>query len=1103
MDKAHSMEAFAFAASFAQEQFWLVDQLDPGDPANNIGTAVRLRGVLDLAALRQSLNAVVQRHEALRTTFSVIQGRITQLVWPNLQLGIRVVAGASFCEGDFEQAIVLCGKEVAAHRFNLSRGPLIHPVLLKGTAEDHVFFLTIHHIIADGWSMTILIRELMEFYRAFKEGKNAAPAPPLLQYADYAEWQKNWLTDAVWEKETVYWKEKLSDIPSLELPSDYSRPALLGHEGRQKSVMLSPELSSSLVRLGRQSSATLYMVLLAGFKILLHRYTGVADVVVGSAFAGRHRPRLEDVVGCFVNVVVLRTDLSGDPTVLEVLSRIREETLDAQSHADVPFEKVLHEFKPDRDPSRTPFFQIFFNMLNFPTLDPEFHGVEAEVRELPDVGSKFDLTLYIEEKENRIRCHFVYNPLLFRAERISEMLGQYEFVLKQMVRNPLSKISSISLVTSNARQVLPDPTIPLDASWQGSVAQLFRKHVLDRPNSMAVSGPGCVWSYRDLERFSNRLANHLLHCGIQPDDVVVIYAHRSAPLACALLSVLKAGAAFLILDPAYPASRLLQYVQIAQPAAWLQLEGAGPVPAELQSLVTSLPLKCRFNLPPATDLEWERVLAQFPQYPVDPPVGGDSRAYISFTSGSTGTPKAVLGRHGSLSHFVPWFEKEFSLGPGDRFTVFSALSHDPLHRDVLLPLMLGACVCFPDPSALQNPARAVEWMRETGITVTNLTPAAGQLLLQGTMNTGTVLSSLRHAFYVGDILVRGDIHSFYNFAPLATCVNLYGATETQRAVSFLRVPRYSGAESVCLPKQVLPLGHGIPDVQLLVLNENQQQAGIGEAGEIYFRSPHMGLGYLHDPELTQTKFLKNWFTTGDDDRLYRTGDLGRYLLDGSVECLGRADQQVKIRGFRIELGEIEALLKQHANVKSGAVILHETTPGDKQITAYAVLHRAHDGWEGELRRHLEQQLPEYMVPAAFVRLDALPLTANGKLDRRALPPPEHRLERCTLPETALEREVASIMQQVLNVPLVGVYDNFFRLGGHSLLAIQFLSRLESAFHVKISFQDFFRGPSIRSLAPLIVEAQVREADPEMLAAILSDLEQSSDGEKESPGLHVY
>lgn len=1102
MDKAHSMEAFAFVASFAQEQFWLVDQLDPGDPANNIGAGVRLRGLLDLAALRQSLNAVVQRHEALRTTFSVIQDRITQLVWPNLQIGIRVVAGASFCEGDFEQAVVLCGKEVATHRFNLSRGPLIHPVLLVNTPEDHVFFLSLHHIIADGWSMTILIREMMEFYRAFHEGKNAPPAPPLLQYADYAEWQRNWLTDAVWEKETAYWRQKLSGIPYLELPSDYSRPAILGHEGRQESVMLPRELSSSLVRLGRQRSATLYMVLLAGFEILLHRYTSVADIVVGSAFAGRHRPKLENVIGCFVNIVVLRTDLSGDPTVLEALSRIREETLDAHSHVDVPFEKVLHEFKPERDPSRTPFFQIFFNMLNFPTLDPEFQGVKAEIRELPDVGSKFDLTLYIEEKGDRIRCHFVYNPLLFSAERISEMLGQYEFVLNQMVCNRLSKISSISLVTSNARQVLPDPTIPLDASWQGSVAHLFWKHVHDRPNSIAVSGPGGIWRYRDLERFSNQLANHLLQCGIQPDDVVVVYAHRSAPLACALLSVLKAGAAFLILDPAYPASRLLQYVQIAQPAAWLRLDAAGPVPAELQSLVTSLPLKCRFNLPQATGPEWERVLAQFSQNRVDIPVGADSRAYISFTSGSTGTPKAVLGRHGSLSHFVPWFEEEFSLGPGERFTVFSALSHDPLHRDVLLPLMLGACVCFPDPSALQNPATAVKWMRETEITVTNLTPAAGQLLLQGTVNTGTVLPSLRHAFYVGDILVRGDIDSFYNFAPLATCVNLYGATETQRAVSFLRVPRQSGTGSVCLPKQVLPLGHGIPDVQLLVVNE-KQQAGIGEAGEIYFRSPHMALGYLNDPELTQTKFLKNWFTNGDDDRLYRTGDLGRYLLDGAVECLGRADQQVKMRGFRIELGEIEALLKQHANVKSGAVVLHEITPGDKQITAYAVLDRAHDGWEGELRRHLEQKLPEYMVPAAFVRLEALPLTANGKLDRRALPPPERRREHCRSPETALEREVASIMQEVLNVPLVGLYDNFFRLGGHSLLAIQFLSRLESAFHVKISFQEFFRGPSIGALTPLIVEAQAREADPELVAAILSDLEQIPEVEKRSSADHVH
>ncbi len=1101
MNTAPRVEAFAFGASFAQEQFWLVDQLDRGDPANNIGAAVRLTGMLDIAALRRSLNAVVQRHEALRTTFSLIDGRITQLVWPNLEIGIPVVKGTKFCDGDFEQAIVLCGKEVAAHRFNLSRGPLIHAILLGNTPEDHVFFLSVHHIVADGWAMTILIREMMELYGAFRNGNDAALAAPLLQYADYAEWQRNWLSGAVLEKEMGYWKQKLSDLPSLELPADYSRPPLLGHEGQKTSVMLSPDLSSSLVWLARQRSATLFMVLLAGFKLFLYRYTGVADIVIGSPLAGRHRPKLENVIGCFVNMVVLRTDLSGDPTFLEVLSRIRHEALDVYSHADVPFEKILHEFKPDRDPSRTPFFQIFFNMLNFPTLDLKFPGLKAEIRELPNVGSKFDLTLYIEEKGDRIRCDLVYNPLLFSAERIREMAAQYELVLNQVVRDPLCKISAISLVTSESRKVLPDPTIPLDAGWRGSVADLFRKHVHDRPNSIAASGPGTVWSYADLERFSNRLANHLLQSNIQSDDVVAVYAHRSAPLACAMLSILKAGAAFLILDPAYPSSRLLEYLKIARPAGWLQLEASGPLPAELQSTIDESPLKCRFNLPAATGPDWERALDRFPMNSVDVPVSADSRAYISFTSGSTGIPKAVLGRHGSLSHFVPWFENEFSLGPGDRFTVFSALSHDPLHRDVLLPLMLGACVCFPEPTAFQTPGRAVEWMREKGITVTNLTPAAGQLLLQGRVNIGTVVDSLRYAFYVGDILVREDIESFYDLAPFATCVNLYGATETQRAVSFLSVPRSHEAASECVLKQVLPLGHGIPDVQLLVIN-GAQQAGIGEAGEIYFRSPHMALGYLNDPELTRQKFLKNWFTTGDDDRLYRTGDLGRYLLNGSVECLGRADQQVKIRGFRVELGEIEALLKQHANVKAAAVILRESTPGDNQITAYVVLHRARDAWESELRRHLEQKLPEYMLPGAFVCLEALPLTANGKLDRRALPSPERRAD-CSLPQTALERELAFIMQEVLNVPAVGIDENFFRLGGHSLLAIQLLSRLEAAFNVKISFQEFFRSPSIASLAPLIVEAQARESDPELVAAILSDLEQIPEEANEIPGLHTH
>jgi amino acid adenylation domain-containing protein len=966
--------------------------------------------------------------------------------------------------------------------------------LLKFSAEDHALLLVFHHVIADGWSMSILIHEAMALYNAFISGQPSPMANLEIQYADFAQWQRLSLTERVLNREVEYWKEKLANLPVLELPCDHSRPPVQTHAGARISRVLPDDLSQEAAALCRKGEITLFMLMLATFKLLLYRYTGNPDVVVGSPVAGRNHSKVENLIGCFLNTLVLRTYVSGNLSFRQLLQRVKEVTLDSYSHQEVPFEKLLEELRPERDSSRTPFFQVFFNMLNYRSVALELHGLEVEMIELPEMWSKFDITLYVQERSGQIRLDIAYKTEVFSAGRISEMLEQLQHLLQQTVRNPDESIEEFSLVTPATRQVLPDPAAELNADWLGAVHELFHRHAEKNPHQIAVSDVHVEWNYRELDQMSDALADSLCGKGIRPGDVVAIYAHRSAPLVVSLLGVLKAGAAFLILDPAYPSSRLIDYLTIAKPKGLLQLEAAVPVPEQLERFLQQSSCECRMMIGHSESPNFEASLKEAFFKGVPPAVGPDDLAYISFTSGSSGKPKGVKGRHGSLTHFIPWMSEEFTLNAADRFSLLSALSHDPLHRDVFTPLMTGGRVCIPEPDALTTPGKAAEWMWKSGITVTNLTPAIGQIILEGRRGTSLLIESLRYAFFVGDILTRGDVAGFHRIAPNATFINLYGSTETQRAVSFLRVPAsmYDETSAGHRAKEVLSLGKGMKDVQLLVMNRRNKLAGIGETGEIYMRSPHLAIGYMDDPQLTQDKFLKSWFTDNPDDRLYRTGDMGRYLPNGTVESLGRADQQIKIRGFRIELGEIEATLRQHAMVRHAAVIAPEDEPGSRRIFGYVVLQQKIPDWNRELQIYLRERLPVYMVPSALVALDVLPLMPNGKLDRKALPLPEVTAADGAISfvaaRTELERELAEIMKKVLNVPDIGIHDSFFTLGGHSLLAIQFLAILQEKLNVKVTFQQFFQSPTVAELSIAVVQAQAMEANETRVSALLAELE---------------
>ena len=1086
--------------SFAQERLWFLDQMMPGSPVFNVPIAVRLSSAIDFEVLQKSVNEIVRRHEVFRTTFVTIDGRPAPLVSSDLEAKLHVVDLTSLRASEREAESHRLTNDEALRPFDLARGPLIRTSLLKLSEQESIFLLTMHHIVSDGWSIVLFFKELSTLCQVFSNGKASSLGELPIHYTDYAVWQREWLCGDLLEQQLSYWRNQLGgELPVLDLPSDRPRPAVQTYPGGRVTLTLPAELTRAVGALSKRENATLFMTLLAAFKLLLQRYSGQQDIIVGSPIANRPRAETEKLIGFFLNNLALRTDLSGDPSFRELLARVRNTALDAYAHQDVPFEKLIEELKPDRDLSRTSIFQVYFNLFSF---SDQIELPDGETISFVDAWlqsdeelSKFDLTLYAGEDDKEIKLALVYNTELFEHDRIVEMLDQFKSLLSQIVERPDEKISSFSLVTPAAKTFLPDPTQPFPAQKREAIPTLFSRQARRRPEQIAVVDPHESWSYRDLDSRSNQIANYLRLGGIRAQDVVAIYGHRSAPLVCAILGVLKAGAAFVILDPAYPAPRLIHCLQIAAPRAWIQIEAAGPLPEPLDQFMDTLDCCCRLELTAQENEKHRDPLASYSIENPDVNIDPDDLAYVAFTSGSTGNPKGILGRHGPLTLFTSWAVETFALDESNRFCMLSGLAHDPLHRDIFTPLQLGGTICIPDPRDLEAPQRLRAWMKQQGITVANLTPAMSQLLSDTDAATnGEQIESLRYSFLVGDVLTKRDVSRLKKLAPSINCVNLYGATETQRAVGYYIVPDAGKSSSETendavwksgtgVPpvnhaqdaratiKEVLPLGKGIKDVQLLVLNGSRRLCGIGEAGEIYFRSPHLAKGYLGDEALTHEKFILNPFTNASGDRLYRTGDLGRYLPDGNVEHLGRVDRQVKVRGFRIEPGEIEAVLTQHPAVREAAVVALQNKSGEASLVAYVVPLQAAGITTSALRQYLGEKLPAYMMPAAFVMMDALPLTPNRKLDRSALssPDPEHqeRTAEYTAPRSEVEEALANIWKEVLAVERVGVDDNFFELGGHSLMAVRLFAIMEKKFSRRLPLATLFQAPTVAQLAAIL------------------------------------
>ncbi|MBW8879229.1 MAG: amino acid adenylation domain-containing protein, partial [Acidobacteria bacterium] len=1054
--------------SFGQERLWFLQQLEPGSATYNMPVQVELSGSLRIGVLSAALTEVVRRHESLRTTFVAVAGTPYQRISPppsSFPLPLVDLSALPAPVGGSEAERL--GREQAGMGFDLERGPLFVALLVRLSEERHRFLSSLHHIVSDGWSIAVLVRELGALYSAFLAGR-PSPMPELpIQYADFAHWQRGWLAEKQ-AAELAYWEVRLGgEVAPVELPSDRPRPAIQTFRGGRRQLTLDPDLTARLKSFGRHEGVTLFMTLLAATQALLSRHSGEQDVPVGAPVAGRRWKETEGLIGFFLNTLVLRTDLSGPPSFRELAARVRTVTLEAYSHQDVPFEAVINRLRLARDLSRAPLFQVLFNMLNLPARGLALPELDLQVLTPAEIPSKFDMTFYVSEAESRVWIDLVYNVDLFDEARMADVLAQLEMLLAQAVERPDDVVDGLSLVSEAMRPWLPDPTAALDAGWIGGVHELFAAQAERAPERPAVVDGDVVWSYGDLLAGSRRLAGWLAAQGVRPGDPVAILAHRSAPLVQAVLGVLTAGAAFMVLDPAYPAPRLVEMLRLASPRAWIALKAAGPVPDAVRSWLEEAGCPC-LELPAGGAAALES-LASFDGGAPRVTVGPQDVACFGFTSGSTGGPKGILGLHGSLSHFLPMHCREFEIGPDDRFSLLSGLAHDPLQRDIFTPLFLGAVIVVPDPADIGIAGRWATWMSRERVTVAHLTPSLGQLLAERPPDGEVVLvPSLRRVFLVGEALTRQDVARLRAMAPGVTCINLYGSTETQRAVAFHRV-MLEEAEAVSeRARQVLPLGRGIQDVQLLVINRVGMLAGLGEIGEIVVRSPHLARGYLDNEELTAERFQVNPFTAEAGDRIYRTGDLGRYRPDGEVSFAGRSDFQVKLRGFRIELGEIEAALVSHPAVREAVVLLRADLPGGSGLAAYVVADGAEEERSQPLRGWLEERLPSYMVPAAFVSLQSLPRTPNGKVDRRALeriaPEMARVAEGSVAPRTPAEELLAGIWAQVLGLERVGVEESFFALGGHSLLATRVTSRVKDVFGVELPLRSLFVTPTVAGLA---------------------------------------
>jgi amino acid adenylation domain-containing protein len=1084
-------EVFVFPTSFAQQRLWFFDQLEPGSSAYNISAAFLVAGPLNVAALEQSLNEIVRRHEVLRTNFGVMDGQPVQLITPNLTLTPLLVDLSKRPEAEREAEVQQIVMKEAQRSFDLVQDPLLRVVLVRLDEQEQILLFTIHHIVSDGWSMGIFFRELSALYRAFCRGE-PSPLPELpIQYADFAVWQREWLQGEVLERQLDYWKKQLKGAPELlELPIDHPRPAGQSFRGSNQFLVLSKALTEALKTLSRQEGCTLFMTLLAAFQTLLSRLTGQEDIVVASPIAGRNRAELESLIGFFINTLVLRTDSSGNPSFRELLGRVRQVALGAYAHQDVPFEKLIEELRLERSLSYTPLFQVMFVLQNTPESELKLSGSTVSPVTINRETAMFDLSLVLAETEEGLEGGLSYRTDLFDGTTISRMIRQFQVLSEGIVADPDQTIATLPLLTETERQFLVEwNDTPRDYPEDKCVHQLVESQVERAPDAVAVVFEDQQLTYGELNRRANQLAHYLKSLGVGREVLVGIYMERSVEMMVALLGILKAGGAYVPLDPLYPHRRLAFMLQDAPLRVLLTKKKFTESFADIGILTRS---EMRNPVVVCLDEDWEQIAqwnSESPPHETTP----DNLAYVVYTSGSTGEPKGVMVSQRGICNRFLWGQEAYQLTDRDRVLHAFSLSFDFATWEIFTSLVAGARLVLAQPGSQQDSAYLVRLIAERGITVAGFVPSMLEAILE---EPGIkICDSLKTVFSGGELLPVELRDSFFDRLD-AELHNTYGPTEASIDVTYWACKRESEYEN---DRGIVPIGSPIANTQLYILDSHLEPVPIGVSGELHIAGVALARGYLNRPDLTAEKFIPNPFGDKPGARLYRTGDLARYLPDGNIQFLGRLDHQVKVRGFRIELGEIEVVLGQHPAVQQATVVAREDKPGEKQLVAYLQHKPEQFPTVTELRSFLKSKLPDYMIPSAFVILDALPLTPNGKVDGQALPLPDPgrpELEEVFVaPRNPVEQSLAEIWAQLLRVDRVGIHDNFFDLGGHSLLATQVISRMREGFQVEIPLRALFENPTVAGLAVQIAQLlQAKNTVPEEVADMLADLESLSDEE---------
>jgi amino acid adenylation domain-containing protein len=1060
------MSAAGLPASFAQDRLWFLDQLEPGTAAYNLVRAFRITGPLNVNALTSAIGAVIERHESLRTIFESVDGEARQVVLSDVDVQVPILNLADLPESEREREALRIASEEGKRPFDLTRGPLLRTVLLQVSRDQYILVLAMHHIITDGWSISILFRELAHCYEAYASGREPELPELPIQYVEYAQWQREYITGEVLARQVQYWKNKLAGAQTiLDLPTDRPRPTTHSWHGATEELIFESQVRRALKEFAQSEGATLFMVSMAAFQALLWRYTSQDGILVGTPTAARSQIEIENLVGFFVNTLVFRADFTPDLTFRGLVRQVRACALEAYAHQDVPFEKLVEELVPQRSMNTSPLFQVMFTFQNIPKQVFEISGLKMKELEFETGIAKFDLAVeaFEDDEDDEFHCRFEYNTDLFEKQTILRELGHFRNLVNAVLKNPDEPLARIALMDEREREqtVVQWNNTATDYPRDLRIHSAFERQAARTPDRTALVFQGEKIPYRRINEDANRLAHYLIKKGVGPGNLVGVSMERSPELTVALLGVLKTGAAYVPLDPSYPLQRLASTLEDTRAECVLSTNGIGKkLPDTVRNLIM-------------LDSEAEPIRNESPLNPVMNFMGLSrvERAYVLYTSGSSGRPKGVEGTHRGAMNRMRWMWERYPFEAGEVCCQKTNVGFVDSVWEIFGPLLAGVPSVILPQEAVLDPEELLQILAEQRVTRIVLVPSLLRALLEHAPNLEERLPELKLWSSSGEVLTWELARRFRKGYPGAKLLNIYGSSEVAADVTWHEVRE---EEEDAQGTVSVPIGRPISNTQVYVLDRNLNAVPVGVRGEIYVGGDGLALGYWQQPEMTGERFVPNPIAPERSERLYRTGDLGRWRSGGEIEYLGRMDGEVKVRGMRIDLGEIETVLASHRWVEEAVVEL-SGEGAEQRLVAYVVA----GGEEGtpsarELRRHVRSKLPEHMAPASYVRVEELPLLPSGKVNRRAL----GGLAGVALSDqgtlaarTEVEQKLAGIWAEVLKVKEVGVEQNFFELGGHSLLVLQVMARIRREFDVELGVRTMFEEPTIAGLANEVERAR--------------------------------